>query len=217
MILEPSETDWQNVCAVSILSKNILMTAAHCIRSHESKRKVLLGQSVLDSETFESTRQLLNIAKVEQHPEYDNETAYFDIGLIFTSEEIEYNDAVQPICLPTTPSQNSDDLHGNLALLAGWGQESFNVNREKVTLRRTPLAIFSQEQCHHKYDIRGSGDDAKARARFLPDMFTSQTICAGSSVSLCAFLTFKLRPCKNSVADFPFPVSSFVFVELNMI
>ena len=184
MILEPSETDWQNVCAASILSKNILMTAAHCIRSHESKRKVLLGQSVLDSETFDSTRQLLNIAKVEQHPEYDNETAYFDIGLIFTSEEIEYNDAVQPICLPTTPSQNLDDLHGNLAILAGWGQESVNGNREKVTLRRIPLAIFSQEQCHHKYDLRGSGDDAKARARFLPDMFTSQTICAGSSVSL---------------------------------
>jgi hypothetical protein len=49
---EPSETDWQNVCAASILSKNILMTAAHCIRSHESKRKVLLGQSILDSETL---------------------------------------------------------------------------------------------------------------------------------------------------------------------
>ena len=183
MILEPSETDWQNVCAASILSKNILMTAAHCIRSHESKRKVLVGQSVLDSEQFEITRQLLNVNKVEQHPEYDNETAYFDIGLIYTSEEIEFNEAVQPICLPTTPSQKSDELEGNLALLAGWGQESVNGNREKVSLRRIPLAIFSQEQCHHKYDLRGNADDAKKRAEFLPDMFTSQTICAGSSVS----------------------------------
>ena len=148
MVLEPSETDWQNVCAASILSKNILMTAAHCIRSHESKRKVLLGQSVLDSETFEITRQLLNISKVEQHPEYDNKTAYFDIGLIYTLEEIEFNEAVKPICLPTTPSQNLDDLHGNLAVLAGWGQESVNGNREKVTLRRIPLAIFSKEQCN---------------------------------------------------------------------
>ena len=188
MILEPSETDWKNNCAASILSKNILMTAAHCLKTHESKRKVLLGQSVLDSETFEITRQLLNIARVEQHPKYNNETAYFDIGLIYTSEEIEFNEAVQPICLPTRPSQNPDNLDGNLAILAGWGQESVNGNRKKSTLRRIPLAIFSQEQCHHKYDLRGNADDAKARAKFLPNMFTSQTICAGSSVSFCAIL-----------------------------
>ena len=188
LILEPSETDWQNDCAASILSKNILMTAAHCIRHHESNKKVLVGQSLLDSETFETTRQLLNISKVEQHPEYDNKTAYFDIGLIYTLEDIEFNAAVKPICLPTTPSLNSNDLHGNYALLAGWGQESVNGNREKVSLRRIPLAIFSQEQCHHKYDLRGNADDAKKRAKFLPDMFTSQTICAGSSVSLCAFV-----------------------------
>ena len=62
-IIEPSETDWQNVCAASILSQNILMTAAHCIRSHDSTRKVLLGQSMLNSDTYDSTRQLLNIVK----------------------------------------------------------------------------------------------------------------------------------------------------------
>ena len=73
---------------------------------------------------------------------------------------------------------------GNLALLAGWGQESENGNREKLTLRRIPLAIFSQETCHRKYDLTGSSDDAKSRAKFLPNMFTNQTICAGSHVSL---------------------------------
>ena len=72
---------------------------------------------------------------------------------------------------------------GNLAVLAGWGQESDNGNQEKVTLRRIPLAIFSNETCHRKYDVRGSSDDAKARAKFLPDMLTNQTICAGSYVS----------------------------------
>ena len=190
MILEPSETGWQNVCAASILSKNILMTAAHCIRSHESKRKVLVGQSVLNSDTFETSRQLLNIDRVEQHPKYTNKTAYYDIGLIFTSEEIEFTEAVQPICLPLLPSQNSENYEGNLALLAGWGQESEDGSREKVSLRRLPLAIFSQEQCHIKYDLTGRSDDARARADFLPDMFTNQTICAGSSVSLCAFFQF---------------------------
>ena len=110
MILEPSETDWQNLCAASILSKNILMTAAHCIRSHESKRQVLLGQSELNSDTFETSRQLLNIAKVEQHPKYNNKTAYYDIGLIYTTEEIAFTEAAKPICLPSMPSQDSNTM-----------------------------------------------------------------------------------------------------------
>ena len=110
MITEPSETDWQNLCAASILSKHILMTAGHCIRSHESNRKVLLGQTELNSDTFETSRQVLNIERVEQHPKYDNTTAYYDIGLIYTIEEIEFNEAAQPICLPSMPSQNSNTL-----------------------------------------------------------------------------------------------------------
>ena len=80
--------------------------------------------------------------------------------------------------------------NGNLALLAGWGKESENGNREKLTLRRIPLAIFSQETCHSKYDLTGSSDDAKSRAKFLPNMFTNQTICAGSYVSLWTFFYF---------------------------
>ena len=193
MILEPSETDWQNVCAASILSKNILMTAAHCIRSHESKRQVLLGQSVLNSDTWETSRQVLNIERVEPHPKYNKISAYYDIGLIYTTEEIEFNEAVQPVCLPATPSQNSDHLDGHLALLAGWGLESKNGNRFEVTLRRIPLAIFSQETCHQKYDLRGSSDDARARIEFLPNMFTSQTICADSSVSLQIIKILKVQ------------------------
>ena len=76
-ILEPSQTNWKNLCSASIISKHILMTAAHCLRTHESKRQVLVGQSMLKSDTFETTRQVLNIAKVEQHPKYIDYIAYF--------------------------------------------------------------------------------------------------------------------------------------------
>ena len=48
------------------------MTAAHCLRDHNSKFQVLLGQSHLNSETFGQYRQLVSISRVEQHPKYDN-------------------------------------------------------------------------------------------------------------------------------------------------
>ena len=181
-ILEPSQTDWKNLCSASILSKRILMTAAHCLKTHEGKRQVLLGQSVLNSDSWEVSRQVLNIERVEPHPKYNNISAYYDIGLIYTTEDITFNEAAQPVCLPTLPSQNPDHLDGNLAILAGWGQESEDGNRERTTLRRLPLAVFSNETCHQKYDLRGGSDAARKRKIFLPDMFTNQMMCAGSSV-----------------------------------
>ena len=183
-ILEPSQTDWKNLCSASIISKHILMTAAHCLRTHESKRQVLVGQSMLKSDTFETTRQVLNIAKVEQHPKYIDYIAYFDIGLIYTSEEIQFNEAVQRACLPTAPSQNSDDLDGNIAVVAGWGKESEDGINSKGILRRISLAVFSYETCHQKYDLTGNSDDARNRKTFLPQMFTNQMLCAGSTVIL---------------------------------
>ena len=48
------------------------MTAAHCLRNHNSNFQILLGQSHLNSETFGQYRQLVSISRVEQHPEYDN-------------------------------------------------------------------------------------------------------------------------------------------------
>ena len=48
------------------------MTAAHCLRDHNSNFQLLLGQSHLNSETFGKYRQLVSISRVEQHPEYDN-------------------------------------------------------------------------------------------------------------------------------------------------
>ena len=48
------------------------MTAAHCLRNHNSNFQILLGQSHLNSETFGQYRQLVSISRVEQHPKYDN-------------------------------------------------------------------------------------------------------------------------------------------------
>jgi hypothetical protein len=44
--LAPYLTDWNNLCAASVLSKRTLMTAAHCLRNHYSFKhpyQILLG------------------------------------------------------------------------------------------------------------------------------------------------------------------------------
>merc|ERR1719203_153601 len=108
------------------------MTAAHCLRDHNSNFQLLLGQSHLNSETFGQYRQLVSISRVEQHPEYDNKAGYFDVGLIHTTEPIEFTEAVQPLYLPPKSFQITSGLSTKLA---GWGQTQKNNVRSELTLR----------------------------------------------------------------------------------
>ena len=144
--------DWINICAASVLSENVLLTAAHCFKKRDlTNFQVLLGQSNLNSQLEQSTRQLIDISKVEQHPKYDNVSCYFDIGLIYTAKPIVFNDAVKPLCLP---EKRSDIMHGLSTSLAGWGATS-ERNRKELILRDINLAIYSKEKCNKKYDITG--------------------------------------------------------------
>ena len=71
------------------------------LRSHnqtKNNRQVLLGQSDLNNENWSENRQLINITEVKMHEKYDRTAAYFDIGIIFTEDDIKFTDEAKPIC-----------------------------------------------------------------------------------------------------------------------
>ena len=99
-LLEPSETDWKNHCSASIISDTVLMTAAHCLRNHNSKNfQVLLGQSHLNSETFGQFRQLKSISRVEQHPKYDNKSGKLLKGLVIYENVVVSKEFLPYVCI----------------------------------------------------------------------------------------------------------------------
>ena len=69
---------WHTLCSASVITKNVLMTAAHCLRSNgairpdPTKNQIKLGLSDLNSEMGGQYTQTLNIKRVQQHPNYDN-------------------------------------------------------------------------------------------------------------------------------------------------
>ena len=135
---EPLKVKWANLCSASVLNNHTLMTAAHCLRDHQENFKILLGQADINSETTSFYRQELNIDKVVLHPLYDNKTAYFDIGLIYTKEEIKFTEAVNPLCISDLTKQGSDFLESKAVQLAGWGhqvQEEDERDHYRLALR----------------------------------------------------------------------------------
>ena len=167
------------------------MTAAHCIRGHsnDSEFQIMLGQSDLNAESPTNYQQVIEISHVEPHPDYDNVSAYYDIGLIFTEEDIEFNIVTQPLCLSDQTHSDTIFLNDKSVYLAGWGRGNpLKKHRDESTLRQIQLTVFNQDYCYDKYDISGGSDASKQRKKFLPDKFTEQNICAGSLVRLAQTL-----------------------------
>ena len=58
------------------------------------------------------------IKSVTVHENYDPNSLLNDIALIYTNEEIIYNDHTKPICLP---NHGHEYQEGQMCYLAGWG------------------------------------------------------------------------------------------------
>ena len=76
--------------------------------------------------------------QVELHPRYDNVSSYYDIGLIYTDKDINFNEDVMPICLSNQPKSDVNFLASKSVHMAGWGSvtDQSNARRNELTLRQ---------------------------------------------------------------------------------
>jgi secreted trypsin-like serine protease len=183
---EKIKNKWKHVCTASVLTKRTLLTAAHCFKKNAPEdNSVILGQKNLNSETGSDSVQEISISHGISHPEYDNVSAYFDIAVIHTDEDIKFANGVKPACLSNETFKTTDFLQNENreTYLAGWGIKSETEIYAPSILSSSSLNLFTEESCNSKYDIFGSSAVAQQREKFLPNLFNSKVICAGSTVS----------------------------------
>ena len=76
--------------------------------------------------------------QVELHPKYDNVSSYYDIGLIYTDKDMNFNADVMPICLSNQPNPDVNFLASKSVHMAGWGRvtDQSDARRNELTLRQ---------------------------------------------------------------------------------
>ncbi|KPU80584.1 uncharacterized protein Dana_GF26735, isoform B [Drosophila ananassae] len=153
-------------CVGSLISKQTVITAAHCIFNRSpGELWVYLGRHDRSMNT-ETEAELVGVSSVHTPSQYNgNPVPDADIGLLILSKSIVYTRYIQPLCLWTS-DLGIPSNEGDLGAVAGWGVDT---NAQKT---RFPKSVYVQlvdrDRCRYKMP----------RAE---DFITDRTVCAGNS------------------------------------
>lgn len=104
-----------HICAATIISKNHLLSAAHCVSDHDFVNYTIkIGIDQLNQVKDEN---IFQIDKVFIHPDYDDKLKN-DLAIIKLKKDIEYSSVSRPICLPDAEKGNFP-LNRNVVVI-GW-------------------------------------------------------------------------------------------------
>jgi secreted trypsin-like serine protease len=158
---EPGEWPWQvmvrpgdYLCGGSLIAADWVVTAAHCMFDDAGRQfapaavKVKLGE--YDRTVSESGEQLLSVAEVIVHEQYDEWTNNNDIALLHLATSADFTDRVAPISLLTTDEEPSWAATGTLSTVTGWGT-TVEGGAAAAVLMEVAVPIISNVQCNRSY------------------------------------------------------------------
>lgn len=89
------------------------------------------------------------VANIKQHPKFQRHGFYNDIGLIELKTDVEYDDLISPVCLPSEYDLKRD-MSGYMATVLGWGTLSYGGQGSKL-LQQVTMPIWNNKDCDDRY------------------------------------------------------------------
>ena len=121
------ETRFAVTCSGVILTPRIIITANHCFSGGIRPEYIRAGVTRIDQANPQDRR----IREHRTHPDHNNKDWYYDLALVFLTEELNFNARVSDLCLPSEPSPHPGDGVG--VLVQGWGEDFLGDSGMKVT------------------------------------------------------------------------------------
>ncbi|XP_056411781.1 coagulation factor X [Hyla sarda] len=122
------ECPWQAVllseddepfCGGTILSKQFILTAAHCM-NQTKYFKVVVGE--MNTLKKEGTESIHKVDKTIIHPKFVRATYDFDIAVIKLKEAINFTDNIIPACIPDPDFADQVLMNERQAMVSGFGR-----------------------------------------------------------------------------------------------
>jgi secreted trypsin-like serine protease len=144
-------TYFSHTCGATVISKQWIMSAAHCFAGEEINENYLLKLGVYNQEKDnEQGEQILKIVEIHVHPSYNQFQKGNDMSLLKLEKPLEFSDHISPVCLPElNEDQPAADTN---VFLTGWGKIRAGP-REDTTipiatnLKQVAMPLLSQQRC----------------------------------------------------------------------
>lgn len=146
---------WGHFCGGTIIDKKWILTAAHCMDGF-SGFHVVAGEHHLM--VNEGSEQAMQVERAFIHPKYDDDTVNNDIALIKLQRGLNFNDFIQPACIPKKANEAADYAEGEWLTISGWGNSrpvdpSGNGDEDfPDILQVATVPMISQKDCEDVYE-----------------------------------------------------------------
>ena len=166
-------THWSHYCGGSIISDRTIISASHCFFSknlpygYNFETKIRIGDQNLNDASDDRLARTYSVNTIIRHDKYLGRGIFYDVALIHTVEQIEFNRNTAPICMTTEANSGLVQQSEEVAM-AGWGfvDDSF-PRKPSDTLQETSLQVLRRSEC-------------RQRTGFADDLI----MCVGNPVSL---------------------------------
>ncbi|XP_039492861.1 chymotrypsin-2 [Drosophila santomea] len=139
-------------CGGSIISKQFVMTAAHCTDGRTaSSLSVQYGVTQINA----TGPNVVRVKKIIQHEDYNPYNNYAnDISLLLVEEPFEFDGVtVAPVKLPELAFATPQTDAGGEGVLIGWGLNATGGYIQS-TLQEVGLKVYSDEECTERHGGR---------------------------------------------------------------
>ncbi|XP_026091229.1 mast cell protease 1A-like [Carassius auratus] len=138
------QIDKHHACGGFLVSERFVMTAAHC-QIISPALTVVLGAHELHKKGENLVR--IKVESSHQHSDYNPETLRNDLMLLKLERNVQLNDNIKPISIPT---EEGDIEAGSVCSVAGWGLLETNGTISDRLMEKNVM-VMDNRKCESKW------------------------------------------------------------------